>query len=76
MSSYCLRLETSKNIDVNVMTLVLSTYLPVPESQAEQISILLNRNKSIEIFTGYSKSDLEKYQKIISRTVKCDIVKI
>ena len=76
MSSYCLRLETSKDIDVNVMTLVLCTYLPVPESQAEQISILLNRNKTIEIFTGYSKSDLEKYQKIISKTVKCDIVKI
>lgn len=76
MSSYCLRLETAKDIDVNVMTLILCAHLPIPESQAEQVSILLNRNKSIEIFTGYSKSDLEKYQKIISRTVKCDIVKI
>lgn len=74
--SYCLKLSVTKEVDLDFTTFFLSNYLPIPETQAEQIVILLNKNKSVEIFTGYDYSDLEKFQKILGKKVNSEIIKI
>lgn len=63
--NFCLKISVDKKVEENHYIFVLSNYLPIPESQAEQLVKLLNRNKNITIFSGYEKSDIEKYKEVL-----------
>jgi hypothetical protein len=65
MENYTLKIDIKDKIEDNHFIFVLSNYLPIPESQAEQLVKLLKKNKTINVFTGYEKSDIEKYKQIL-----------
>ena len=62
---FALKISANKKVDENHYIFVLSNFLPIPETQAEQLVKLLNKNKSITFFSGYEIEDIEKFKNVL-----------
>lgn len=75
MENFCLEISNDNDVSPEYIIFILSSSFPIPDTQAEQISMILNNKKKIHLFSDHSKDKLDMYAESLNKVnIKSKVV--